>query len=99
MAKRMELLPFKKATLNLTQETLDNHVVYNADAAALKPVARPRIYVFTTEDFDAFLKDKDTANVVVQVTKVALSKEHFLGGPAPAAQTASWNEVKIHKLQ
>jgi hypothetical protein len=98
MAKRMELLPFKRAVLDATTETIDGMVVYNADAQ--KQVSKPRYYVFDADDFKAFdLHNLPTANVVVQVVKVGLSKDHMLGGEPPANPTSSWNKVKVHKLQ
>lgn len=101
MAKRLELLPFKKVNLDATTEKIDNMVVYNADATKLNVASgKQRFYVFDETDFKTFqLDQKDSANVVVQVTKVALSKDHLLGGDAPASQQGSWNKVTIAKLQ
>jgi hypothetical protein len=100
MAKRMELLPFKRENLNLTTIQLPGLVVYDADATRV--TGKHRFYVFDQANWDQFVpSDADGLKLVVQVTHVCMSKEQILDPAAvsPANPTESWNRVIIAKIQ
>lgn len=96
-----QLLPYKKAKLDLTTETInDKLVVYDADAGLT--TLKHRFYVFDREDFDKHVSpDAAQLNIVVQVTGVYHCKEQVTNPdhPAPSQVMASWNKVTIVKIQ
>ena len=96
-----QLVPFKKAKLDQTTETIDGMVVYDVDAGSA--TLKHRYYVFDKADFDNFVKpDAETANIVVQVQKTGGCKEQMTNFDLPnpsGSMMATWTKVSIVKLQ